>query len=365
MKLKISKLTKRFPSLRGEVVALNELSLEIHDKEFFILLGASGCGKTTLLNLIAGLDRPTEGDIFFGDSLAASAGNKICHSPKKRNVAFVFQSYALYPHLNVFENIAFPLRAAGTSKDTIKESVVKAAKTLQIQDLLKAKPAELSGGQCQRAAIARAIVREPNAFLLDEPLSNLDAQLRTSMRAELKSLQKALGITTVYVTHDQAEAMSLGDRIAVINQGKIEQVGTPKELYDTPANIFVGRFIGSPPMNFFKAYCTAELGMFYLLVSENKLKASQRIAFDLSRMGEGALTLGIRPEDICVNPKGPNQPFKARVSYIEPMGKEFVVQLIFGEQKILALSNDRNLCVGDIVNIELNLESAHIFKEQL
>ena len=227
MRLLIDSLAKRYKSLRGPVFALNGVSLEIEDGEFFVLLGPSGSGKSTLLNLISGLEKPTMGDIWFDGSLVASGSKKVFWSPRDRNVAFVFQSYALYPHLNVFENIAFPLRIKGVKKAQVKRAVEETASKLEISGLLCAKPGELSGGQRQRVAIARAIVRRPSTFLLDEPLSNLDPQLRFTMRSELKDLQRNLGITTVYVTHDQIEAMSLGDRIAVLRDGGIEQIGAP------------------------------------------------------------------------------------------------------------------------------------------
>jgi multiple sugar transport system ATP-binding protein len=225
MRVRIHHLSKGFRSIRGNVFALRDISMEIENGEFFVLLGPSGSGKSTLLNLISGLETPTHGEIWFDRMLVASHAKGVSLSPKERNVAFVFQSYALYPHMNVFENIAFPLKIRGTERGGIRESVERTASLLEISDLLSAKPGELSGGQRQRVAIARAIVRHPNIFLLDEPLSNLDPQLRLSMRTELKKIQRSLGVTTIYVTHDQTEAMSLGDRIAVLRNGEIEQTG--------------------------------------------------------------------------------------------------------------------------------------------
>lgn len=271
MNVELTNITKRFISLRRRVVALENVSLEINEGEFFVLLGPSGCGKSTLLNLIAGLGKPSSGQIRFDDRTVADMDNRIYLSPKERNVAFVFQSYALYPHLNVFENIAFPLKIGRQKTLEIKNAVEQTAATLEISDLLTAKPAELSGGQRQRVAIARAIVRKPNLFLLDEPLSNLDAQLRIAMRAEIKDLQNQLGITTIYVTHDQTEAMALGDRIAVLNQGKIEQVGTSKALYEDPASIFVAQFIGSPPMNLLKTSLARVDGKLYVILGSQKV----------------------------------------------------------------------------------------------
>jgi multiple sugar transport system ATP-binding protein len=234
---------------RGKISALRDINLEIPAGGFFVLLGPSGCGKTTLLNLIAGLERPTEGEIRIDDQLAASSSQKIFLSPRERDVAMVFQSYALYPHMNVAENIAFPLKMAKVNRDEIARRVRDVAETLELLSLLDARPAELSGGQRQRVALGRAIVRHPRVLLLDEPLSNLDALLRIGMRAELKQIQRRLGVTTIYVTHDQVEAMSMGDRIAVMKDGLIQQIGTSAEIYEEPANIFMAKFIGNPPAN--------------------------------------------------------------------------------------------------------------------
>ena len=247
MKLRLVRLSKKFVTARGSVFAVRDIDLETTESEFFVLLGPSGCGKSTVLNLIAGLEKPTGGEIWFDEKLAASSDKKVFLTPKERNVAMVFQSYALYPHMSIFENIAFPLKVAREEEASILESVSRVSSMLGISHLLRAKPGELSGGQRQRVAIGRAIVRQPSIFLLDEPLSNLDAQLRTATRMELKALQRQLEITTVYVTHDQVEAMSLGNRIALLNDGDIEQVGSPEELYNKPANAFVAKFIGSPP----------------------------------------------------------------------------------------------------------------------
>ncbi|MEJ2428386.1 MAG: ABC transporter ATP-binding protein [Deltaproteobacteria bacterium] len=251
MNITFKSLQKTFFTLRGKVEALKSIDLEIGQGEFFILLGPSGCGKTTTLNLAAGLERPTAGEIRFADKIVSSPEKKIFVSPKERNVAMVFQSYALYPHLNVFENIAFPLRVA--KERDIAEPVRNTAHMLDIENLLERKPAELSGGERQRVAIARALVRDPDLFLLDEPLSNLDTQLRTTMRAELKRLQRNTGVTTIYVTHDQTEAMTLGDRIGLFREGRLIQVGTPDNLYNSPQTPFAATFVGSPPMNLIPA----------------------------------------------------------------------------------------------------------------
>ncbi|MDA8137628.1 MAG: ABC transporter ATP-binding protein [Desulfobacteraceae bacterium] len=237
--VEIRKLSKQF----GEVQAVHEVELQAREGEFLVLLGPSGCGKTTLLRMIAGIEAPTSGDILIG-------GRTVTHvPPRARDIAMVFQSYALYPHMTVFKNIAFPLRTRGVEKNAIQEKVEWAAKMFSIEKLLKRKPRELSGGERQRVALARAMVRQPKVFLLDEPLSNLDAKLRTAAREELRQFQRNIGITTIYVTHDQVEAMGLGDRIVVMNKGTIRQVGKPHEVYQEPADIFVATFLGSPPMN--------------------------------------------------------------------------------------------------------------------
>ena len=235
----LKNLTKRW----GTFVGVDDQSLEIRDKEFLVLLGPSGCGKTTTMRMIAGLEEPTAGEIWIGDRLVND------DLPKDRDVAMVFQNYGLYPHMSVFDNIAYPLKVRGTPKAEIEPRVQRAAEQVELVDFLKRKPKALSGGQRQRVALARAIVRTPQVFLMDEPLSNLDAKLRVSMRAELKHLSHQLQVTTVYVTHDQIEAMTLADRVAVMNHGRIQQLGTPDEIYNDPANLFVAGFIGSPAMN--------------------------------------------------------------------------------------------------------------------
>ena len=236
------KITKRF----GETKAVDEVDLQVREGEFLVLLGPSGCGKTTLLRMIAGLETPSSGDVLIGDVAVTGV------PPRARNIAMVFQSYALYPHLSVYKNIAFPLKAQGIPRKEIPQRVEKAAAMFDIGRLLQRKPRQLSGGERQRVALARAVVREPRVFLLDEPLSNLDAKLRNTARAELQQFQRRIATTTVYVTHDQIEAMGLGDRVAVFNKGSMIQIGTPKEVYSEPADTFVAGFLGSPPMNLVK-----------------------------------------------------------------------------------------------------------------
>ena len=278
-------ITKRW----NEFIAVKDLSLLIEDQEFLVLLGPSGCGKTTTMRMIAGLEEPTHGEVFIG-------GRKVNEDlPKDRDVAMVFQNYGLYPHLSVYENIRYPLKVRKVPKSSHLEKVRQAAEKVQLDHLLKRKPRELSGGQRQRVALARAIVRTPTVFLMDEPLSNLDAKLRVTMRAELKHLQHELKITTVYVTHDQIEAMTLADRVAVMDHGIISQMGLPEEIYNDPANLFVAGFIGSPPMNLMKGklnYNNFQHPNFSISINH---KANLEVA-----------TLGIRPEDLilCSAQKG-------------------------------------------------------------
>jgi multiple sugar transport system ATP-binding protein len=280
-------LTKLF----DQVHAVDGINLLAQEGEFLVLLGPSGCGKTTLMRLIAGLERPTKGDIAIDGKVVTDL------PPRARNIAMVFQSYALYPHLTVERNISFPLRAVGMPKGQIREKVEWAAQMFGIERFLDRKPRQLSGGERQRVALARAVVREPVAFLLDEPLSNLDAKLRNSARDELKQFQRSLGTTTIYVTHDQAEAMGLGDRIAVLNQGKVIQIGTPQEIYGRPMDTFVATFIGSPPMNLIE---------------------------------DGGTWLGFRPEALLpkeVEPDGDNMNFRLRITRIEYLGAD---RLVYG-----------------------------------
>ncbi len=306
--------------------AVHDASFTIRDGEFFILVGPSGCGKSTLLNLVVGLDAPTAGEIRIGGARA----NEI--DARGRNMAMVFQSYALYPHMTVRQNLAFPLSVARVGRDEIRRRVEKAAALLELTEVLDRRPANLSGGQRQRAAMGRAIVREPAAFLLDEPLSNLDARLRVQMRTEIARLQKRLGTTTVYVTHDQAEAMTLGDRVAVLRGGRVQQVGTPRELYEAPANLFVAGFIGSPGMNFLPARLEGER----LRLPMTELDWPREAATSLDVKRAGALVAGIRPEHIGAAPRGTGGSeggvFRARPEVVEWMGAETFVHFSVGDE---------------------------------
>lgn len=319
-------VTKRFE----DVVAINSLSLEAKDKEFLVLLGPSGCGKTTALRCIAGLETPEEGKIYIGDRLVNDL------EPKDRNVAMVFQNYALYPHMSVFKNLAFPLENFKVSKSEIEQKVKQAAKLLKIQELLDRKPKQLSGGQQQRVALGRAIVREPQVFLMDEPLSNLDAKLRVYMRAELKKLQQDLGVTTVYVTHDQVEAMTMGDEIAILKAGVLQQFDPPNKVYSHPSNVFVAGFVGSPPTNFFD--CT--------LVEGNILDAGEfRYALpkEMAKMAKAAVSseiiLGIRPQDVLVYEKAEKKKglVRGELYTTEPLGERMILDLQVGDYLVKAV----------------------------
>jgi len=290
---------------------INDVSLEIKDKEFLVLVGSSGCGKSTVLRMIAGLEEISEGKIYIGDRVVNNV------HPKDRDISFVFQSYALYPHMSVYDNIAFPLKMRGYKKDEIDKKVKEAAEFLDLKELLDRKPKQLSGGQRQRVALGRAIVREPKVFLMDEPLSNLDAKLRSKTRAELKKLHEQLKTTFIYVTHDQTEALTLGDRIAVIDKGVIQQVDTPDVIYNSPANVFVGGFLGSPPMNFIKVQ-----------ISDGKISINDTV-FELSEEqkqkigGRNEVILGIRAEKL--NEPDADLKIKAKIRISEMLGSKKIV----------------------------------------
>ncbi|MDX8514081.1 ABC transporter ATP-binding protein [Mesorhizobium captivum] len=303
--------------------AIDQLNLSVEDGEFLILVGPSGCGKSTALRMIAGLEDVTSGSLRIGGV------DVVDMPPKDRDIAMVFQSYALYPHMTVFENIAFSMRLAGKPKAERKKRVDEIAKTLQLTSLLDSKPANLSGGQRQRVAMGRAMVREPAAFLMDEPLSNLDAKLRVQMRAEITSLQKQLGVTTIYVTHDQTEAMTMGDRVAVLKGGVLQQVDTPKRLYESPVNAFVAGFIGSPSMNLFEATLTGDelmAGAFTIRLQDAAFARRPGLRSYAGRK----VVFGIRPEDLydsSLESGRKYQTIPAKVTSIEELGSEHIVHL--------------------------------------
>ena len=300
------------------VVAVQEFSLDIADKEFVVLVGPSGCGKSTTLRMVAGLEEITSGEIYIGDTLVNDV------PPKDRDIAMVFQNYALYPHMTVYENMAFALKLRKATKQEIDEKVKEAAEILGITELLQRKPKALSGGQRQRVAIGRAIVRHPQVFLMDEPLSNLDAKLRNQMRAELIKLRQRIDTTFIYVTHDQTEAMTLGDRIVIMKDGFIQQIGTPHEVFHEPANLFVAGFIGTPQMNFFPAALTVDGGRYVAELYGVKipLPSDRQKLLELNRQMPCTITLGIRPEHIRVVPEGTENAIRAKVDVSEMMGSE-------------------------------------------
>jgi multiple sugar transport system ATP-binding protein len=347
---------KRF----GEVAALKDFDLEIEDKEFLVLVGPSGCGKSTALRMLAGLERITEGTIWIGDE-------KVNNVPAKdRDIAMVFQSYALYPHMTIYGNIAFGLRLRKVPKDEIDRRVKEAARILGVEPLLDRKPGQLSGGQRQRVALGRAIVREPRVFLLDEPLSNLDAKLRVNTRAEISKLHKRLETTFVYVTHDQTEAMTMADRIAVMSAGVIQQVGTPQDLYDEPRNVFVAGFIGSPAMNFFKARVESADRILTLDGGTFKLEVPKDRAPALQPYEDREMLFGIRPENIHDKEFVPTGIHAAsmtvRIEVTELMGNEVFLHALAGEQKLLARVDPRTGAKpGDEVEVVVDLERMHVF----
>ena len=311
------------------VTAVAEFDLEIRDKEFVVLVGPSGCGKSTTLRMIAGLERPTSGRLYIGDTLVNDV------APKDRDIAMVFQNYALYPHMTVYENIAYGLRLRKFPKRVIDEKVREAARSLDITELLDRKPKALSGGQRQRVAIGRAIVREPKVFLMDEPLSNLDAKLRNQMRAEILTLRKRIDTTFVYVTHDQTEAMTLGDRIVIMKDGFIQQVGTPREVFAHPANQFVGGFIGTPQMNFFQGELLKENGRFWAQVGTYRVQLSDEkqerlFAADVQPQ---QVTVGVRPEHLQLTKAG----IPAELGVREMMGSSVHLHLTAREQDVVAV----------------------------
>ncbi len=331
--VKLENVTKIFS---GGVVGVKDLNLVIEHGEFMALLGPSGSGKSTTLYLIAGIYKPTKGRIYFGDKDVTDL------PPKDRNVGLVFQNWALYPHMKVYDNIAFPLRLKKMAENEIRDRVVRVAKMLHIDKLLDRYPWQLSGGQQQRVAMARALVKEPEVLLLDEPMSNLDAVLRISVRAELKRLQRELGITTIYVTHDQAEALAMADRIALINEGRIVQIGTPNEIYNKPATIFVGGFIGNPPMNFLEASIEYKHDQSFLLINSNKLEIPKQYKSIVEKLKPSKVVMGIRPEDIAILDKPlRGKTIKAVIYAIEPMGREnIVIADVNGKEvKIIASKN--------------------------
>jgi len=351
--VRVRQLVKNY----GDFTAVNQLDLEVEDGEFMVFLGPSGCGKTTTLRCIAGLEIPNGGEILIGEREVTNL------DPGDRDIAFVFQSFALYPHLTVRQNLAFPLEAVKTPKEKIAERVAYAAKVLHIEDKLDRKPVQLSGGEQQRVTIGRAIVRSPQVFLMDEPLSALDAKLRTEMRAEIKRLQTDLGATTIYVTHDQLEAMSMGDKIAIMYGGLLQQVGTPTEVYDRPRNLFVAGFIGSPSMNFLP--CRRD-GAGLRLAGE---EGTPDTRLDIDPSGQLAnapadadLVLGVRPEDVHLTGEAVPGSVPAPVYLVELLGSENIVNVQIGGHVVKARTGPTfRPAVGDQLHARIDPARAHLF----
>ncbi len=348
-------LTKRFD---GGVIAVNDLTIEIRDEEFLVLVGPSGCGKSTALRMIAGLEEITEGNIYIGERRVNDT------PPRDRDIAMVFQSYALYPHMSVYDNMAFGLKLRHLPKREIEQRVQQTASMLGIELLLERKPRQLSGGQRQRVALGRAIVREPQAFLMDEPLSNLDAKLRVETRAQLVKLHHRLRTTTVYVTHDQVEAMTMGDRIAVMKDGLLQQLDTPQALYDRPANVFVAGFIGSPTMNMIPMEVHADGGVLMLARDSIRFPVPPRYTDALRVAAGSSVTVGLRPEDISEHADADSAAvaMPAVVDVMEPLGSEAFLYGTTAGHAIIARVNARaRMAIGEQVTLQANMEHMHIF----
>ena len=356
----LKNIKKNFP---GGVQAVQDINLEIEDREFFVLVGPSGCGKSTVLRLIAGLEIISEGEIFIGKRKV----NDI--PPKNRNIAMVFQNYALYPHMSVYENMAFGLKLKKYPKHEIDQRVQNASQILGLDRLLERKPKALSGGQRQRVALGRAIVRNPEVFLFDEPLSNLDAKLRVQMRTELKKLHEKLQATMIYVTHDQIEAMTMGDRIAVIRDGMLQQVDEPLNIYHYPKNKFIAGFIGTPPMNFFKARILKKDGGLWIDEGTFQLKLLPQHQEKLSSYNLPEVTVGIRPEDLydklyAVMPL-PENTFKTYVDLVEPMGSEIYLHLNTGKNAFVVRVDPKSkIRSGEEIEAVVDLSKLHLFHSE-
>ena len=341
------------------VVAVQEFSLDIKDKEFIVLVGPSGCGKSTTLRMVAGLEEITGGELYIDGNLVNSV------EPKDRNIAMVFQSYALYPHMTVYDNMAYSLKIKNVPKDQIDKKVREAAEILDISQYLNRKPKALSGGQRQRVAIGRAIVRDPKVLLMDEPLSNLDAKLRNQMRAEIIKLRNRINTTFIYVTHDQTEAMTLGDRIVVMKDGFIQQIGTPQEVFDHPSNLFVAGFIGTPQMNFFDARLALKNGEYYVEIDDISVKLSEEKQKRLREKGvkEQEVTLGVRPEHMNISDKG----IEGRIDVTELMGSSCHLHMtIKDKDAIVIVPREGNIenHMGQKIHLDFSGNVAHIFSKE-
>ena len=354
--IRFERVSKRFGN--QQAAAVHDLNLEVYDKELLTLVGPSGCGKSTTLNMLAGLEDPSEGLIYIDDRVVNDV------PPGARDIAMVFQSYALYPHMTVRQNIGFGLEVRGVKKDEIARRVDEAAQLLDIGSYLDRRPKELSGGQRQRVALGRAITRNPKVFLLDEPLSNLDAQLRTQMRAELRLLFRRIEGTVVYVTHDQAEAMTLSDRLVVMRNGRVQQFGAPLELYNNPVNMFVGRFLGSPSMNMIDSVVGSVEGNAVLQTAGGALPVTRDMISGNELTVDRPIVIGIRPEDIAIT-SGHNGGLQATIEVIESMGSANVVYTRLGSQRI-AITTDPTFTASfdDPVSLTFDPTKTHLFDPQ-
>jgi multiple sugar transport system ATP-binding protein len=358
--IRLVNVKKQYPN---GFVAIENMSVDIADKEFVVLVGPSGCAKSTALKMIAGLEEITSGEMYIGDRLVNDV------APKDREIAMVFQSYALYPHMTIYDNIAFGLKMRKTPKDEIDKRVRDASEILGMDQLLDRKPKQLSGGQRQRVALGRAIVRQPQVFLFDEPLSNLDAKLRVKMRTEIKSLQRRLQTTAVYVTHDQVEAMTMGSTIVVLESGNIQQVGSPLELYSFPTNRFVGSFIGSPSMNFMNCSIAKKNGDLFADIGAFQVRIPEDKAAKVREHGGQEFIFGIRPEDIRKRRRKKEdyaeEHIKAEVMMIEPTGKEMFVNLSADDVHFLAIIGANfPLKMNEKVELTLNMDKIHLFEKE-
>ena len=363
--VKLVGVMKKYEDKQGGVVAVNDFNLDIDDKEFIILVGPSGCGKTTTLRMVAGLEEITEGEIFIDGKLVNDV------QPKDRDIAMVFQNYALYPHMTVFENMAFGLKLRKTPKEEINKQVHEAAKILEIEHLLDRRPKALSGGQRQRVALGRAIVRHPKVFLMDEPLSNLDAKLRVQMRIEISKLHKRLQTTIVYVTHDQTEAMTMGTRIVVMKDGIIQQVDSPQALYDRPVNMFVAGFIGSPQMNFVNVVLEKDGEDVYMIYDKNRIRLvpDKAVAIANTDYIGKEVTMGIRPENFLIEDEDlenfSDAIITANVEVVENLGSEALVYLKSGDTYFTArVKPGVKLIPDEEIKVALDTNKVHIFDKE-
>ncbi len=353
MEVRLENLTKVW----GSVVGTDDITLDIKSGEFVAFLGPSGCGKTTTLLMVAGIYKPTNGLIKFDGRVV----NRL--QPRERNIGMVFQSYALYPHMTVYDNLVFPMKLNKTPANEMKERAQRVADMMGIGHLMGRKPGQLSGGQQQRVALGRALTKEPHLLLFDEPLSNLDARLRLTMRGEIKRLQLDLGVTSIYVTHDQVEAMTMADRVAVIHAGRLQAYCPPDELYDKPRNMFVASFVGNPPMNFLTVEVEAQNGTFH--ARQEGLDAPVSPERGAKAAGRGAVTLGVRPEDVAVAPAGSGEGILGEVYVVEPLGRDDLVDVHIGQTSVHVLADPAlHLKMGDPVRLTFAPEKLQFFDRE-